>query len=92
MRIARRVRIEGRVQGVFFRDWAVETARRLGVTGWVRNRRDGSVEAMAVGEAEAVERFLDGLRDGSPRSRVDRVEIDEAPVQDFAEFGRAPTA
>ena len=55
--IGRRLRIFGRVQGVFFRNWAVGEARALGLTGWIRNRTDNSVEALAFGEAEAVERI-----------------------------------
>ena len=50
MTIARHLSIHGRVQGVFSRDWAVETARELGLAGWVRNRRDGTVEAVVQGE------------------------------------------
>ena len=68
--IARNIRIEGQVQGVCFRDWAVEAARAIGVSGWVRNRRDGSVEVFTLGEPELVERFVDRLREGAPASRV----------------------
>jgi len=90
--IARTIRIEGMVQGVCFRDWAVDTARGLGVTGWVRNRRDGSVEVLAVGEAGLVDRFIDRLREGSPPSRVDRLFIEETEVAPVDGFTRRPTA
>ncbi|MGV1013874.1 MAG: acylphosphatase, partial [Methyloceanibacter sp.] len=52
------VRIEGRVQGVFYRAWTEDTARTLGLDGWVRNRRDGSVEAVFSGPAAQVEAML----------------------------------
>ena len=61
----RRVVVRGRVQGVFFRDSMRERARAHGVAGWVRNRPDGSVEAVLEGPAEAVERVLRFARDGS---------------------------
>ena len=76
--IARRVRITGRVQGVFFRAWTREQARRIGVNGSVRNCADGSVEAHVEGEAEAVQRLTDLLRHGPDQARVDRIEIEEA--------------
>lgn len=90
--IARRIRIEGKVQGVYFRDWSVDAAREIGVTGWVRNRRDGSVEVLAVGESEAVERLIARLHEGSPPSRVARVLVKEAPLERLDGFSRAPTA
>ena len=64
MTIARHLSIHGRVQGVFYRDWAVETARELGLAGWVRNRRDGTVEAVVQGEEASVERFITLAKDG----------------------------
>jgi acylphosphatase len=68
-----RVRVEGRVQGVFFRDFTRREATRLGLTGWVRNLPDGAVEALLEGSEEAVAAMLTWLQSGSPRSRVDLV-------------------
>ena len=73
-----RVRIYGRVQGVFFRNWAMDRARSLGVRGWVRNRRDGSVELVAYGEDEAVEALTAACRTGPPAARVERIEMEIA--------------
>jgi acylphosphatase len=77
MRIARRFIVSGRVQGVGFRYFAQEAARREGLHGYVLNRDDGSVEAVAEGEAESLERFERALRRGPSRSRVEHVLIDE---------------
>ena len=63
---AKRLVISGRVQGVGFRDWMVITAQTLGVCGWVRNRRDGSVEALVDGDTAAVEEFVRACRRGPP--------------------------
>jgi len=90
--IARNIRIEGQVQGVCFRDWAVEAARAIGVSGWVRNRRDGSVEVFTLGEPELVERFVDRLREGAPASRVDGIHVTEAQLHAVDGFTRRPTA
>jgi acylphosphatase len=76
LRIARRYLIGGRVQGVGFRYFAQASAEREGLQGWVRNRPDGSVEALAEGEAEAVERFERSIRHGPPGARVEQVEIE----------------
>lgn len=89
--IARLIRITGKVQGVWFRDWTVQAARASGVAGWVRNRRDGSVEVYAVGEAALVERLIARLDEGSPASRVERIEVREAAVQPVEGFTRGPT-
>jgi acylphosphatase len=76
MRVARRLIISGRVQGVGFRYFAEEVAMREGVTGWVRNLPDGRVEAYVEGEAEAVTRVERALRRGPRSARVDAVEVD----------------
>jgi acylphosphatase len=78
MRVARRFLVSGRVQGVGFRYFAQDAARREGLHGYVTNQDDGTVEVMAEGEAEALERFERKLRQGPSRSRVENVMIDEA--------------
>ena len=76
--VARKVRIFGRVQGVFFRQWAVNQARALGVSGWVHNARDGSVEAHVAGDEAAVEQMVEQLRRGPPKARVEDLIVESA--------------
>jgi len=80
-------RIEGRVQGVFFRDFTRREALRLGLAGWVRNMPDRSVEAVFQGESAAVNKMLQWLSCGSPHSNVTKVETkklkDIEPLTDF---------
>lgn len=68
-----RLHIEGRVQGVWYRGWAMAEARELGLTGWVRNRRDGSVEALISGPEPAVRAMIERCRRGPPAARVERI-------------------
>jgi acylphosphatase len=84
--VARRVRITGEVQGVFFRAWAQDQAKSLGVTGWVRNASDGSVKAHVEGEQAAVEQLIDRMHDGPPGAQVDGVEAAESPVESLERF------
>lgn len=74
VRVAKRIVVRGRVQQVGFRDWTVRHAKALGITGWVRNRRDGSVEIHAVGDEDAIDRLIEACREGPALSRVDAVE------------------
>ena len=76
MRIARRYLVSGRVQGVGFRLFADAVALREGLHGWVRNLPDGRVEALAEGEADAVDRFEHAIGHGPPGARVERVDVD----------------
>jgi acylphosphatase len=72
--------VSGRVQGVFFRETCERVASGLGVSGWVRNRTDGTVEVVAEGERAAVDDLLAWCRSGSPRARVDQVDVTDEPV------------
>jgi acylphosphatase len=89
--IARRIRIEGRVQGVGFRAWTQDEAQALGLRGWVRNERDGSVAVLAAGPEARVDELIAELHRGPPGARVRDVQITpvEAP-QDLAGFQIAP--
>lgn len=78
-RRAVRLVIAGEVQGVFYRAWTQERARALGLAGWVRNRRDGGVEALLSGPAEQVETMIALCRQGPPAARVEEVSV--APAQ-----------
>jgi acylphosphatase len=77
MRAARRFLITGRVQGVGFRYFTLDAARREGLHGFVRNNDDGSVETVAEGESAALERFERAIRRGPSRSRVEQVMVDD---------------
>lgn len=90
-RVARRLRIHGRVQGVWFRAWTLETAQSLGLDGWVRNRIDGTVEALAVGSAEAIEKLIIACHEGPPAAKVERVEVEEAKGIVPRGFKKKPT-
>jgi acylphosphatase len=90
--VAVRVRIEGRVQGVWYRGWAEGRARALGLSGWVRNRRDGSVEAVFEGPAEVVRSMVADCHDGPPAARVTRVVDEPYPDPVPPGFRTLPTA
>lgn len=79
--------VSGRVQGVFYRQSALQQAQRLGLAGWVRNLPDGRVDGLAQGAAQVLEEFRLWLRQGPPAARVESVEwtaADEAPLSDFS--------
>jgi acylphosphatase len=87
-----RVRIVGRVQGVGYRYWSEEAALALGLAGWVRNRRDGSVEALFQGNAASVAEMLRRCHDGPAAAVVSTVEVLEEGGDAPAGFGVLPTA
>lgn len=76
------------MQGVFYRDWTVETARSLGLAGWVRNLSDGTVEAHLEGERDAIERMIAAMHDGPPRAAPTRIEQQEIKSGAFVSFER----
>jgi acylphosphatase len=86
MTIARHVRITGRVQGVFFRAWAQGQARELGVSGWIRNCTDGSVEAFVDGDEDCVDRMIERMRSGPSDARVEEVIVEEAASEGTGRF------
>jgi acylphosphatase len=88
--VIRHLRIAGRVQGVGFRFFMERRARELGVTGWVRNRHDGTVEAMVQGPAAAVEAMIAAARRGPPSALVTDVRVSEGSGE-FGEFSARPT-
>lgn len=79
-RIRCRVVVRGRVQGVWFRSAVAEAARGCGVDGWVRNRTDGSVEAVFEGRPEVVERLVEFCRHGPPGAMVTRIDTHVEPL------------
>lgn len=86
MEIARHVRVTGRVQGVFFRAWTAEQAVALGVSGWVRNCPDGSVEGHLEGPDRAVATLIERLHDGPPAAEVSRVSVSKAGAESATGF------
>jgi acylphosphatase len=82
----RRVVVHGRVQGVFFRDSTEKEAASRGVSGWVRNRDDGTVEAVFEGEPDAVDALVEWCESGPSRADVDRVEVSEEEPEGLSEF------
>ncbi|XP_048138225.1 acylphosphatase [Rhodamnia argentea] len=83
--------IKGRVQGVFYRNWTIENACQLGLKGWVRNRRDGSVEALFSGKPELVEEMQQRCRRGPPYAVVSGLEVFPATDDPGTGFERRPT-
>jgi acylphosphatase len=79
--------VRGYVQGVNFRYYTTRTARRLGLSGWVANRRDGAVETIAEGRRASLDEFLDFLHQGSPSASVQGVDVKwESPTGEFSGF------
>ena len=86
--IALRLTIHGRVQGVFYRDWTIRNARRLGLSGWVRNEPDGTVSAQVQGEDGAVNQMVELMRQGPPAARVERIEQAQVEPETLEGFSR----
>ncbi len=91
--IRKHLRITGKVQGVLYRAWFSEQARSLGLDGWVRNRADGSVEAVVQGPSERIDAIVVKARQGSPASSVaDVVASDDVGGEVLRGFEKRPTA
>jgi acylphosphatase len=84
-RSVRRVMIRGRVQGVGFRAWTEHEARRRTLDGWVRNRRDGAVEAVFAGPPEIVADMIEACRRGPLSARVDALDVQDAGLNDLGQ-------
>ena len=89
--VCKRALIHGRVQGVFFRAWTQEMAEELGLSGWVRNRSDGTVEALFCGPRPKVEEMLMLARRGPELARVERIETFDAKPPEEPGFHVLPT-
>ncbi len=83
---ARKIRITGAVQGVGFRAWTQDLAAETGVTGWVRNRPDGTVEAHLEGEGAAITRMIDRMSTGPSAGRIDDITAEAAEPQGAVDF------
>jgi acylphosphatase len=90
--VAARVRITGQVQGVWFRAWTVNVARDLCLDGWVRNRADGSVEAVFCGPTNQVDRMIANCAEGPPAASVEAVKRDPVDPGEFEGQGFAKRA
>ena len=84
--LGRKVRIYGRVQGVFFRQWALGQARALGVSGWVRNCSDGTVEAHLIGDEATLGKMVEGLRRGPSQAHVEDLVVEDVQPEDVKGF------
>jgi acylphosphatase len=96
MNIVRHIVIRGRVQGVGYRMWTEDLAERLGLQGWVRNRHDGSVEAVFAGPEPAVVAAIEACRSGPRGAHVDRADVEEGDAgllqrREGARFAVLPT-
>jgi acylphosphatase len=84
--VRQHVFVEGRVQGVGYRQWVKERAERMGIRGWIRNNDDESVEVLAEGEPTALETFKDLLKQGPTGAHVERLQEDHTPGAATGEF------
>ena len=85
------LRIHGKVQGVWYRGWTVEQARELGLTGWVRNRRDGTVEAIVCGAEDRVDELVRRCHNGPKHAKVVGVIVSLATNPELSTFDKAET-
>ncbi|WP_420317536.1 acylphosphatase [Ekhidna sp.] len=84
--ISFRIKVTGKVQGVFFRASTEERAQKLGLKGWVKNERDGSVIIEVEGKQEAISQFKQWCTIGPPNAIVESIKVEEIPKQGFSTF------
>ena len=89
--IARQLRIHGRVQGVYYRASMVQQAQRLGAAGWVRNRADGSVQALVQGPPDVVDALIGWAGRGPAQAQVERVDVGDAAPEAHSGFAQLAT-
>ena len=87
----RSIRVFGHVQGVFYRAWTLQQAQLLGLKGWVRNRRDGSVEIEAWGDPASIDALVEKCRRGPSQARVERIDDEEIEGEPPSGFRAAST-
>ena len=92
MLITQHLTISGTVQGVFYRESMRTQAERLGITGWVRNCSDGTVEAMVQGTPQAVTAIIAWAQRGPKQAQVAKVEVTEAEGENYSGFDKLPSA
>ncbi len=90
--ITKHLHIYGRVQGVYYRAWSVEIALGLNLTGWVRNRQDGSVEALITGSEESISQFITACYKGPSAANVERIDTSEGQSENLNTFEFRETA
>ncbi|MCR9099904.1 MAG: acylphosphatase [bacterium] len=81
-----KLRITGKVQGVFYRASTREKAQQLGIKGWVKNEPDGTVSAVGQGPGASLQQWIDWCREGPSEARVESVEVKDQPIADFQQF------
>lgn len=82
------IKIYGQVQGVFFRISAKQEADKLGIKGFARNEKDGTVYIEAEGEKNNLDKFLEWCKNGPDAAKVEKIEVTEIPLKNFSEFNR----
>jgi acylphosphatase len=90
-KLTKHIRVFGRVQGVGYRNWTVATAKIMNLTGWVRNRKDGTVEIVACGQSGEMKRFIDACHKGPSNAKVETLRILDGIDEDFKEFEQSET-
>lgn len=91
-RTTKHLKIFGRVQGVGYRNWLVETATRMNLTGWVRNRVGGSVEAVVTGDEDSIQKFVSLCYEGPPPAKVETISVSDGLDELLSSFEQRETA